>query len=402
MLLAAVGGRALWYLTRGTGVTALCLLTASVALGILEVRRWQSPRWPRFVTAGLHRYLSMLSVAFVAVHVGTTVLDGFAPIGWLDAVIPFRSPYRPVWLGLGAVALDLLIALIVTSLLRGRLGYRAWRAVHWVAYACWPVAFVHGLGTGTDVHKGWALVLNGACFVFVVGALWWRLAGAWDASRPSARVGSTAAGARVVAVSVLASVVMPVAIVVWLVTGPLQPGWVRRAGTPAPVGHSPTPARAVADTPSPSAVVPATTRGPTVTAPIAPRVEPGAPTPASSAFNLPATAQLTGKLTQAGGVDGEATVTIDTVLTDPAADHLVVVLHGRALSGGGIAMSTSQVTMGPPGGPVAYQGTVTGLHGPRLTLALSGPGGPVVMAVRLAVGADGTVSGTMTKEESGG
>ena len=131
-------------------MVALVLLTASVVLGVLEVKRWSTERWPRFVTAGLHKNISLLSVVFLAIHIATTVVDGFAPIGWLDVVIPFRSPYRPLWLGLGAVAVDLLIALTVSSLLRGRIGHRAWRAIHWAAYACWPVAALHGMGTGTD------------------------------------------------------------------------------------------------------------------------------------------------------------------------------------------------------------------------------------------------------------
>ena len=112
------------------------------------------------------------------------MVDGFAPIGWLDAVVPFHSPYRPLWLGLGAVATDLLIALVVTSLLRGRIGYRAWRAVHWTAYACWPVALVHGLGTGTDTKLGWVLVLYLGSLLAVVAAVWWRLAEAWRPAVP--------------------------------------------------------------------------------------------------------------------------------------------------------------------------------------------------------------------------
>ena len=141
MIAAAGHGRLLWYLTRGSGLVALVLLTASVVLGVLEVKRWKTERWPRFITAGLHKNLSLLAVVFLGMHIATTVVDGFAPIGWLDAVLPFRSGYRPLWLGLGAVAVDLLIALVVTSLLRGRIGYRAWRAVHWVAYLTWPAAF---------------------------------------------------------------------------------------------------------------------------------------------------------------------------------------------------------------------------------------------------------------------
>jgi sulfoxide reductase heme-binding subunit YedZ len=166
---------AYWYATRATGVVALVLLTLSIVLGIADVERLQSERWPRFIVDGVHRRVSMLSVVFVLVHIATTVLDGYVPIGWLDAVIPFRSPYRTLWVGFGAVAFDLLLAVIVTSLLRARLGYRSWRAVHWLAYACWPIAVAHSLGTGTDHWRTWNLVIDGACLIAVLSAAAVRL-----------------------------------------------------------------------------------------------------------------------------------------------------------------------------------------------------------------------------------
>jgi methionine sulfoxide reductase heme-binding subunit len=165
----------LWYATRATGVMALLLLTATVILGVAGSARFATPRWPRIVTAGLHRNLSLLAVAFVAAHVATTVLDAYVPIGWLAAVVPFNSPYRTFWLGLGAVATDLLLAVAATSLLRVRLGYRAWRSVHWLGYAAWPVALGHGLGTGTDTGLPWLLALDAVCMAAVVCALGWRL-----------------------------------------------------------------------------------------------------------------------------------------------------------------------------------------------------------------------------------
>jgi DMSO/TMAO reductase YedYZ heme-binding membrane subunit len=158
---------ALWYATRGTGVVALLLLTGTVLLGLLGPLRTASPRWPRFVVGGLHRNLSLLAVAFVGVHVATSVLDTYAGIGWWDAIVPFGSVYRPFWLGLGAVAFDLLLAVVVTSLLRGRLRYRWWRAVHLLSYACWPLAIVHGWGTGTDAGGGWVLALTIGCLAAV-------------------------------------------------------------------------------------------------------------------------------------------------------------------------------------------------------------------------------------------
>ena len=181
------GSTALWYASRATGVVALTLLTAVVLLGIMVNRRGRLPGLPRFATTGLHRNLSLLAIAFVAVHVVTAILDPYVTIGWAAAVIPFTSPYKPLWLGLGAVSFDVLAALIVTSLARARIGRRTWRAVHWLAYACWPVALVHGLGSSTDVRNGWLLAFAVGCTVAVVAATWWRIASSAKAPQPAER-----------------------------------------------------------------------------------------------------------------------------------------------------------------------------------------------------------------------
>ena len=169
----------LWYLTRSTGLVALVLLTATMALGLLSGVRWQGQSWPRFVRAGLHRNMSALACAVVVVHIVTTLADGFVPIYIQDAVLPFGSAYRPLWLGLGAASFDLMLVLIVTSLVRTRISYRAWRALHWTAYLCWPAAVVHGLGTGTDTPVRWVLLLTLACVAMIAGLLGWRLAYEW-------------------------------------------------------------------------------------------------------------------------------------------------------------------------------------------------------------------------------
>ncbi|MGZ4310038.1 MAG: ferric reductase-like transmembrane domain-containing protein, partial [Gaiellaceae bacterium] len=179
-VLAVSGPSAYWYLTRGSGVVALLLLTSGVVLGVLTSTRWAAPRWPRFVVSGLHRNLTLLALAFVFVHVLTTILDGYAPIGLRDAVIPFASRYRPLWLGFGALAFDLLIALTVTSLLRVRIGFRRWKALHWLAYVSWPVALLHALGTGSDARVGWMRLLAVASVLAVGAAVFVRL------GRPSA------------------------------------------------------------------------------------------------------------------------------------------------------------------------------------------------------------------------
>jgi predicted ferric reductase len=167
---------ALWYASRATGVVSLLLLTAVLALGILVNRQGRLPGLPRFAVTGIHRNLSLLSVAFIAVHIVTAVADTYVHIPLLSAVVPFTSGYERLWLGLGAVSLDLMAAMIVTSLLRGRINRNLWRAVHLLAYASWPIAFAHGLGSSNDLQRGWLLGLAIACALVVAAATAWRLA----------------------------------------------------------------------------------------------------------------------------------------------------------------------------------------------------------------------------------
>ncbi len=162
-----------------TGVISMVLLTAVVVLGVLVNRRGRLPGLPRFGGLSLHRYLSLLAVGFITVHVLTAVAVPLAGVGLTAAVIPFASAREPVWVGLGAVSFDLLIALVVTSLLRRHLGRRTWRAVHWLAYLCWPAAMAHSIGTGPGLRTGRLLDLAVACLAAAAAAAGWRLAGTW-------------------------------------------------------------------------------------------------------------------------------------------------------------------------------------------------------------------------------
>ena len=208
----------LWYATRATGVTALVLLTATVLLGVATAGGASGPGIPRVITGALHRNLSLLVLVFVGAHVLTTVLDSYTSIGLTAAFVPFSSSYRGFWLGLGAIAFDLLLAVTVTSLLRDRMSYRSWRAVHMLTYACWPVALWHGLGTGTDSRLPWLLALYALCAVSVLAVAGWRLARAHPGP------------ARTTLIS--AAVLVLLATIVFAAVGPLQPSWARRAGTP--------------------------------------------------------------------------------------------------------------------------------------------------------------------------
>jgi predicted ferric reductase len=166
---------ALWYASRATGIVSLVMLTGVVVLGVAVQKHGRLPGLPRFAVVGLHRSISLLSVAFLAIHIVSAIADSYVNIRLTDAVVPFIASYEPLWLGLGTIAFDLILALIVTSLLRARLGHRTWRWVHWLAYVSWPVAVAHSLGSSTDMQSGWLLGLGIGCILAVAAALAWRV-----------------------------------------------------------------------------------------------------------------------------------------------------------------------------------------------------------------------------------
>jgi len=224
--LASTGPSLYWYLTRSTGAVALILLTLAVALGVADVRRWSSPRWPRFIVDAVHRNVSLLAMVFLLLHIITSVLDSFAPISLIDAVIPFTGSYRPFWLGLGAVSFDLLVAVTITSLMRQRMGFATWRAVHWLTYASWPIALLHGLGTGSDVKSTWLLGVSIVCLLIVLAAVLSRVIDGWPANLRERGAALGGAGA------------FSLFLLLWLPQGPLGGEWARRAGTPTSLlGH---------------------------------------------------------------------------------------------------------------------------------------------------------------------
>jgi sulfoxide reductase heme-binding subunit YedZ len=346
--LAAVGPSPLWYLSRGTGAVTLVLLSASVMLGITGSMRWRlGARTPRFVVDGLHRNVSLLVVVLLTAHVVTALLDPFAHLRVLDAFVPLASSYRPLWLGLGALALDLLVALIATSVLRARLGLRAWRAVHWAAYACWPVAVLHGLGTGTDARTTWLELLTAACVVGVVAAVAARVLRDWPAR----------AGVRFSVVALMAAALVGAA--AFVTQGPLQPGWARRAGTPRTL-------LAASRTP-----LAARTASPART------------------LALPFAASLDGTSRQVVAAGhGRAQIDISARIHVPGAPlRLALRLSGRALPGGGLQVVSSSVRLGPSDSAELYRGHVVALRGNLLEARLRAPGARS-MQLRLALELD--------------
>jgi hypothetical protein len=351
MVLAAAGPSALWYLTRATGAVTLLLLTASLVLGIANIGRVQSARWPRFVIEGVHRNVSLLAIAVLAVHIATSVLDPFAGIHLIDAVVPFVGSYRPLWLGLGAFASDLLLAIAITSMIRRRLGHAVWRATHWLAYLCWPVAVLHTVGTGSDVKQLWLQALTAACVVAVIVAVWARL----GLGGPRALRGTAFA----------ASVALPAALVIWLPSGPLASDWATRAGTPASA------------LPAVSGSSSGSSAGATGTI---------------NAFE----AAVSGTVRQSATAGGQVSVQISLSVANAELPSVTLVIIGNENGGGGVAMTSSSASAGTAADPQLFTGAITSLQGTAISARVSASGGQALdLAVSLALTDSGTASGTV-------
>jgi hypothetical protein len=226
---------------------------------------------------------------------------------------------------------------------------------------------VHGLGTGSDTKLGWVLVINGACAAAVLAALWWRLARGWSVANATRR------GA-----AVLASVALPVAVAVWAVTGPLKPGWARKAGTPTALLGSPAASTGLA---TPSGGSSGTGTGAT-----------------AGTLEVPFTANFQGSQQQSGpDANGLVSVTISGTTGGAQSGRLTIVLVGQP-AGSGVTLTSSQVTLGTAAVPGQYRGSVTQLSGTTLVAKLTGANGKVVTATaQLQLSSGSTaVAGTLT------
>lgn len=158
-----------WYVARSGGLIAWALMTASVILGIAMGARLVKAPTPAWQT-DLHRFLGALSVVFVGVHVGGLVADSYVHFSWLEVLVPFASSWKTLAVANGVVAMYLLVAVEITSLLRRYLSRQLWKAVHFASYPLFALTTLHAVTAGTDTRStvmAWAL----ATMLIVVGAL---------------------------------------------------------------------------------------------------------------------------------------------------------------------------------------------------------------------------------------
>jgi hypothetical protein len=350
-----------WDTARAGGFLAYILLTFGVAVGLVMRNRWQSTRWPRLVTNELHGYLNLLALVFITIHVLAVVVDPFTRFGLAEILVPFASHYRPLWMGLGVVALYLLLAVWVSTKLRARIGHRLWRSIHILAYGVWGLATIHGLGTGSDTRSAWALLVY-VSSVVLVGALLARRLLVPAARDQRARPWIAAASA-----------VATAGVALWAVSGPLAAHWGARAGGTS--GNRSAAARAVSGA----------SRGTKRLA---------------GAVATPFSANLAGNVTvEPVDQSGRVTVRIDGALRGGTRDHLEITIRGLPLEDGGVSMEQSRVRMGAA--TALYQGEIVALRGSELVATLRSGTQRVRLGIQLDLPGDGTVTGLVRGTSSG-
>jgi DMSO/TMAO reductase YedYZ heme-binding membrane subunit len=182
-----------WYTARAAGLVAWGLLLASVVWGLLlatrVLGRRPSPAW----ILSLHRFLGGLTLAFVGVHVGAILVDSYTDFGVVNVLVPFTGTWHPLAVAWGIVAMYLLVAVEITSLVRDRLSANVWRAVHLLSYFLFATATIHMLTAGTDLRAlvaTTAAVMLGVMVAFGSTALYlWRSEPRDPAARRTGRSG---------------------------------------------------------------------------------------------------------------------------------------------------------------------------------------------------------------------
>jgi sulfoxide reductase heme-binding subunit YedZ len=157
-----------WYAARAAGVAAYLVLTAVVALGLGLAGKRPLRAWPRFAVEDVHRFGGLLVGALVGIHVVTIAVDSFLPFTLGQLLVPLTATYRPLWTGLGIAAAELLLALALVNRFRSRLPYRFWRRAHYLNFAVWGAATLHGIFSGTDRSAAWLALFYGASLGMVL------------------------------------------------------------------------------------------------------------------------------------------------------------------------------------------------------------------------------------------
>jgi len=157
-----------WFVTRSSGFVAYLLLWLSTAWG-LAIPSKILDRWlQRTFTFDFHQFISLLSLAFLALHVSILLFDQYMPFTWAQLLVPFLSPYRPLWVGIGVIALYLTALVTVTFYIRRWIGMKTFRYIHYSSLLAYLGATAHSFFSGTDSSLTLAWLMYAGTFLVVV------------------------------------------------------------------------------------------------------------------------------------------------------------------------------------------------------------------------------------------
>jgi hypothetical protein len=345
-----------WEIARAGGLMAYGLLTASVVIGLIVSLKWRSPRWTRFISTELHRFVTLLALVFTVLHTITVAIDPFIKFTPVEVLVPFVSHYRPLWIGLGIVAAYLMVAIYLSDRIRSRVGYGWWRRFHYLSFAVFVLALLHGLGTGSDTRTPWATGMYAASVILVVALLSVR------AFPPKGERTHPLEFALVLAALIAAGY--------WAWQGPLQSGWNTVANNDNGSGNG----SAVVTTSAPPSAGPGEASS-------QPSASPGRPQPFSD--------QLSGTLTQVA--DGTVVLSAKLVATG---DQLTLQFPNP--QGGQLSAQGATVSLLAPNGD-SCSGPVQSLDRSGLVAACQGAstGSVWLLRLALAVADGGAVQGSI-------
>lgn len=161
----------LWILGRSTGMVGVVLLSLAAAMGLALSMKASSPRFPRWLTTELHRYVTILALVVSVMHLAVLWLDTESGLSLVSLVVPFTSSWEPLAVGMGVLGLEITLVVWLTTRIRDRIGYRSWRVIHRFTSVGWVLVIGHGLLAGTDTGATWAVLTYAACAAMVVGLL---------------------------------------------------------------------------------------------------------------------------------------------------------------------------------------------------------------------------------------
>ena len=172
---ALFGAHSAWYLSRASAFVAYILLWWSMILG-LSITNRLARLWPGGPTAAdLHEHASLLGLGFGVLHALVLLGDAYSGYTLAQILVPFASSYRPAWVGIGQISLYLMALVTLSSYVRRWIGARAWRAIHFLSFALFVLALLHGVFSGTDSGLPWALWMYAGTGLSVVGMTIYRI-----------------------------------------------------------------------------------------------------------------------------------------------------------------------------------------------------------------------------------